>query len=74
VAATVGMAHALGIDAAADGVTTETQLERLSALGCDVVQGDLLGPPMSPGRALELVDPHGRWQVGGHWHEPAPRA
>ena len=45
------MGRALGLDVAAEGVETEAQLARLRALGCDYVQGYLLGRP-----APELPD------------------
>ncbi|MGH9015172.1 MAG: sensor domain-containing protein [Acidimicrobiia bacterium] len=45
VAATVDMAHALGMAAAAEGVETATQLDRLTALGCDLAQGFHLAMP-----------------------------
>ena len=41
----VGFADELGIEAIAEGVETEPQLERLRALGYDVVQGFRLGRP-----------------------------
>lgn len=40
------MAHSLGMTALAEGVETEAQLETLSALGCDAVQGFFCGRPM----------------------------
>ena len=47
VAATIDMAHALGMVVAAEGVETELQRERLVALGCDRAQGYLLAEPVS---------------------------
>jgi diguanylate cyclase (GGDEF)-like protein len=56
VAATIDMAHALGMTVAAEGVETELQRERLVELGCDRAQGYLLAPPEAvPRRHLELV-------------------
>ena len=46
VAATIGMAHALGLDVVAEGVETAEQLVRLRALGCEYAQGYHLGRPM----------------------------
>jgi diguanylate cyclase (GGDEF)-like protein/PAS domain S-box-containing protein len=45
VAATVDMAHALGMVAAAEGVETEAQLDGLADLGCDLAQGFHLALP-----------------------------
>lgn len=53
VAASIAMAHGLGMLAAADGVTDEGQLSFLRQKGCDSVQGDLISAPMA---ASEVVD------------------
>ena len=45
VAAIVAMADALGVTTVAEGVETETQAERLLALGCTVAQGYLYSRP-----------------------------
>lgn len=47
VATSIALAHSLGIRAVAEGVETEFQLQRLRALDCDIVQGYLLGRPVS---------------------------
>jgi diguanylate cyclase (GGDEF)-like protein/PAS domain S-box-containing protein len=46
VTAVVGMAHALGLSVVAEGVETIDQLAVLEQLGCDEVQGYLIGRPM----------------------------
>jgi diguanylate cyclase (GGDEF)-like protein len=51
VEAVIGMGHALGLAVVAEGVETEAQVECLRALGCDFVQGYLLGRP-APAAAL----------------------
>ena len=54
VAAVVGLAHQLGLRALAEGVETENQLATIRRLGCDVVQGYLLGRPM-PGAQIDRL-------------------
>jgi EAL domain-containing protein (putative c-di-GMP-specific phosphodiesterase class I) len=44
----VTMAHGLGLETVAEGVETTEQLEFLRACDCDLIQGFLLGRPMSP--------------------------
>ena len=46
VQAIVGLAHGLKLTATAEGVETEGELAVVRALGCDRVQGFLLGRPM----------------------------
>ncbi|RAU22621.1 two-component system response regulator [Paramagnetospirillum kuznetsovii] len=43
----VTMAHGLGLETVAEGVETAEQLDFLRACDCDIVQGFLLGRPMS---------------------------
>ena len=50
-AAIVALAHGLGLTTIAEGVETATQLEVLTALGCDKVQGYFFSQPQ-PGYAL----------------------
>jgi EAL domain-containing protein (putative c-di-GMP-specific phosphodiesterase class I) len=45
VAALIGLAHSLGMQAVAEGVETQEQYTRLRDLGCDLAQGYLLGGP-----------------------------
>jgi EAL domain-containing protein (putative c-di-GMP-specific phosphodiesterase class I) len=47
VAALVGLAHALGMQAIAEGVESGAQLARLKELGCDLAQGFHFGAPGS---------------------------
>ena len=47
-----GLAHGLGLSATAEGVETLEQLRLVRELGCDVVQGYLVSPPLEP-RALK---------------------
>ncbi len=52
VRSTIDLAHNMGLAVVAEGVEDEATLERLRALGCDMVQGFLLSRPM---RADEVV-------------------
>jgi diguanylate cyclase (GGDEF)-like protein/PAS domain S-box-containing protein len=57
VAATIDMAHALGMVVAAEGVETEEQLARLQDLGCDRAQGYYLArPEQMTARRLVLIE------------------
>jgi diguanylate cyclase (GGDEF)-like protein len=55
VAATITMAHALGMIVNAEGVETEAQLRRLRLLGCDRAQGFFLARPV-PLDVLDAAD------------------
>ena len=64
VKAAIDMVHALGKDVVAEGVEQEGQLGVLTELGCDLMQGFLLSPPLAAhdfsrflaGRASSAVD------------------
>jgi len=47
VTSTIEMAHRLGATTVAEGVEDERTLTILSDLGCDIIQGYLIGKPMS---------------------------
>jgi EAL domain-containing protein (putative c-di-GMP-specific phosphodiesterase class I) len=49
IGAIVTMADALGISFVAGAVETELQLDRLRAIGCRLVQGNAVAPPMPAG-------------------------
>jgi EAL domain-containing protein (putative c-di-GMP-specific phosphodiesterase class I) len=55
VAATIRLAHSLGMRTVAEGVETVQQLEQVRELGSDFAQGFLLGVPL-PSEALHLTD------------------
>ena len=55
VAATVAMAHALGLSVVAEGVETSDQLERLRVLGCQDVQGYFISRPRSAEAFAEFL-------------------
>ena len=50
------LAHALGLQAIAEGVECEEQLASIRELGCDLAQGFLLARPMEPARVRDLLD------------------
>jgi diguanylate cyclase (GGDEF)-like protein/PAS domain S-box-containing protein len=54
VAAVIGLAHALGVVAVAEGVENDTQLDELRALRCDVAQGYLFAHP-GDATAIDLL-------------------
>ena len=44
----IELAHGLGLTATAEGIETIDQLRLMHELGCDVVQGYLISPPIDP--------------------------
>ncbi|MGH2840349.1 MAG: putative bifunctional diguanylate cyclase/phosphodiesterase [Solirubrobacteraceae bacterium] len=57
VTAIVGLAHNLGIEVVAEGVETDDQLTLLRGLGCEFVQGFLIGHPLEAGAAERRLEP-----------------
>jgi diguanylate cyclase (GGDEF)-like protein len=55
--AIMALATRLGMDTVAEGIETEAQLQYVSALGCNLVQGYLFSPPLSANEALTLLTP-----------------
>ena len=55
IATIVAMARALGIGTVAEGVETAAQAERLTALGCDAIQGFLYSRPVGATRLPSVV-------------------
>jgi diguanylate cyclase (GGDEF)-like protein/PAS domain S-box-containing protein len=53
--AIVMMGHALDMSVIAEGVETPQQLEYLTSLGCDAIQGYLFSPPLSTQSFTELL-------------------
>lgn len=49
VRAVIGLAHAMGMKVAGEGVETQDQLDALRAEGCDLAQGFLIGRPAAAG-------------------------
>lgn len=61
VRAIVSLAHALGLEVVAEGVTTERQLELLRQMGCDMAQGYLFARASSPAELDEILAEGRRW-------------
>ncbi|MEE3622564.1 EAL domain-containing protein [Nitrospirillum sp. BR 11752] len=57
VAAVIAMAHHLGLETIAEGIETQPQLDCLHELGCDIIQGYLLGRPMPEAQLMALLAP-----------------
>ncbi len=52
----VGIGHSLDLTVVAEGVETETQLDAVARLGCDLVQGYLFHPPLEADAVAALLD------------------
>ena len=68
VSAIVALGHALDMDIVAEGVETAGQRAYLERLGCDYLQGYLLGRPVDAQRFMQLHDlPRPRVEVAAGW-------
>lgn len=76
VSAIVALGHALDMDIVAEGVETVGQRAYLERLGCDYLQGYLLGRPVDAQRFMQLHDlPRPRVEVAAGWRaQPRPGA
>ncbi|WP_298018079.1 EAL domain-containing protein [uncultured Castellaniella sp.] len=54
VTAIIALGHGLELDVVAEGVETPQQLDHLRSLGCDLIQGYLVGRPAPAQQALDL--------------------
>lgn len=59
VSAVTSMAHSLNLRVIAEGVETQSQLDYLRSIGCDMVQGYLTGRPMPAEQFRALLKPAG---------------
>ncbi len=60
--AIVAVAESCGLEVIASGIEEQSDLAQCAALGCKLVQGYLLGPPMGPDRLAGLVYARGAKQ------------
>jgi diguanylate cyclase (GGDEF)-like protein/PAS domain S-box-containing protein len=56
IAAVVGLGRSIGVKVTAEGVETEGQAQRLSAMGCDYAQGYRYAKPIAGSRVPWLLD------------------
>jgi len=68
----IGLAHALGLGAVAEGVETAEQLAILEGLGCDVGQGYLWSPALPPDELVAWMEGGSESQADGTGGLPAP--
>ena len=59
VSAIVALGQTLNLNIVAEGVETRAQQEFLTRLGCDSLQGFLLGHPMSADDLIDVLSPDG---------------
>ncbi|WP_119065771.1 putative bifunctional diguanylate cyclase/phosphodiesterase [Rubrobacter indicoceani] len=57
----VTLAHNLGLDVVAEGIETESHLERLRDMGCDFGQGFLFSKPLDKTSLQKLLELDPRW-------------
>jgi diguanylate cyclase (GGDEF)-like protein len=56
VAATIELAHRLGVSVVAEGVEDEGQYDRLDELGCDLIQGFVVSPPVPAATMAAMME------------------
>jgi len=64
VRAIVSLAHAIGLDVIAEGVTSHAQLNLLKAMGCDQAQGFFVSRPCSVTDMETLLESGKQWLTG----------
>ena len=55
VASIISIGHILGLEVISEGVEREDQVETLSKIGCDYIQGFVWGRPLPPEDAAKLI-------------------
>lgn len=58
ISAMINVGHSIDLKVVAEGVENEQQLAFLKEAGCNLIQGYLLGKPMSADRLMELIELH----------------
>ncbi len=58
ITAMINVGHSIDLKVVAEGVETEQQLAFLKEAGCDLIQGYLLGKPMSADSIMGLIEKH----------------
>ena len=66
----VALAHALGLQVVAEGVETQSQVDELTALGCDLAQGFYFARPLPAAELSELLAADDSHWLGAR---PVPR-
>jgi EAL domain-containing protein (putative c-di-GMP-specific phosphodiesterase class I) len=61
VKAIISLAHAIGLEVVAEGVTNERQLELLRGMGCDLAQGFFFSRPCNNEEMTALLATDSRW-------------
>ena len=56
VAAAIELSHRLGLTVVAEGVEVEDQLDLLEELGCDLIQGYLISPPVTAAALGTIIE------------------
>jgi EAL domain-containing protein (putative c-di-GMP-specific phosphodiesterase class I) len=56
----IELAHRMGLRAVAEGVESESQLATLRDLGCDEVQGHVLGKPLAAAEVVPWLNAHAK--------------
>ncbi|TPG21637.1 EAL domain-containing protein [Sphingomonas koreensis] len=62
--AVIGLVHGLGCEAVAEGIETEAQANVLRVIGCDVMQGYAIAPPMDEAALIAWAREDDRRLVG----------
>jgi EAL domain-containing protein (putative c-di-GMP-specific phosphodiesterase class I) len=66
VAAIIALGHALNLRIVAEGIETDMQQEFLTSLGCDTLQGYLMGRPVSPQQFMHDVHVMSAPKIASH--------